>query len=1441
MATLRLLDKNGIPKGPSLRLIGPADNDEKIEAESESFVSRLFADSPTDLKAGFKDITKSYKRSGQNIDLDIAAYDAAFIQGDMNKLKSIMQQRSAMREEAREDPLDGGLIMETIAKNAGTLKSVLRGLQEGSLEGMVGMLAGAGLGSLAGGAGAAPGAVAGLGFGFKVGMTDFWYKQGAGNMMMNMMEAGNDPEIAKTVASIAAMPYALIEMLQVGQATPGLRKGAQKIVQKSILKVLGMAAKKFGGTLTSEVLEEVAQEGIQIAAEDVASYMSDQGVEFDKEAFLQRFTRLGDTFKESVQSMVLLPAPGAVIDVSRGGMGVQEYNKRVGVVVDRVTSTTSLTEEQARKVVDKAVKKKEKNPDVRLDKEIALAVDQAERSNVTVNGVEGIADKKAEETRPEGEEAATPEEKQQAVVDQVSKEDLNTQLQPEEKDLMDAADAEDLATPTRVTEVEVEKPPEAEAVTGEVIPSGKGAVFQSTQSVGGKKVTQSAIHLPAVIPADTSGTPESLLDVWKTKTSGAVRFLNYDTTSKETGLDVGVIASQLKAIQQRNPNAVSFSTDRMGKNVAFKVKDEALFLAQPPQGKAVDGQQAVDFATNLIIDGEERGMFTSSKVISPDGKILFAAEGEGARVAAEVWAAEPAANGQKARAAILSKQLGMDGKAKSDLAKKVTGKGSTTQMNKAEVSSFISELVLAINSKKPVAGQRVKIKGVERPLTVRSVDKKGNVRTTNDKRFNADRVSSLNSTELATDDLNIALDKIATGQLETLIDGVDRGRSLKQLVEQGLSWYRDGLLLPENIFASLGPEFTKTFWDPMNQADAAAGVDGNIQIEDLIAFMNKEIGTRDLKRMMTEPATLLAEEQQLQKEQQLGVTPGDRIGIWMLSQNPNGLRHLIGGNFAKFADPEAAVNEAIGLMTEQEKKIGQFMMDKYKAQGERLAQSYFLAAGRDMKIEKNYFPLYSLSGQLEEATDFLTQFTEDTVGQKNQVPVLTTPQEVMERTEGAAQPVRINAFDVFMYNMPRVERYIHFAPTVSKLGKIFNDKGFKKNLNDKTHGRGVGLVKDWIRHTAMGFAPTVDNKSMASSIDRLMLGLRKNGIVYAIGWKIPSVARQTLSMSNAVSVDPAMMSMVPKNIALASFGKDGGYKTMEEFVFSRSDQMRNRSFDRDLRRIKKSSKDKILRNKVFDEKALGWVSWMDRHTTTIAWKSLYDSAKSGVYINGVKTRLNETEALAYADEWTRKTQPSANAKDLPAFFRGGTVAKTLTTFQNQVNKNGNFWWVNVLGEAKNKKIGIGLMSHRIAFSYIIPAMAYGFIGRGGPPEDWGDVAFDLATYPLGSLFVAGRVVDSAIRGYGGLSSIAGISFDEFGKAAQSRNIPGVVKHGIRAIGAATGRIPDAPIDFVEGSIDLYKGDTEDWRRLIYSEWALESKNNAGKGRRTRTTGRRRKR
>jgi len=123
------------------------------------------------------------------------------------------------------------------------------------------------------------------------------------------------------------------------------------------------------------------------------------------------------------------------------------------------------------------------------------------------------------------------------------------------------------------------------------------------------------------------------------------------------------------------------------------------------------------------------------------------------------------------------------------------------------------------------------------------------------------------------------------------------------------------------------------------------------------------------------------------------------------------------------------------------------------------------------------------------------------------------------------------------------------------------------------------------------------------------------------------------------------------------------------------------------------------------------------------------------------------------------------------------------------------------------------------------------IGRGGLPKDWKDVAKDLALYPLGALFLVGRVVYNASQGFaGGGETVAEIGISELEKtigAGFRGDVGGVVKHGIKATGALTGRIPAQAIRTVEGAYDLAQNETDDYRRLIYSEWALSRGDKGG--------------
>ena len=141
-------------------------------------------------------------------------------------------------------------------------------------------------------------------------------------------------------------------------------------------------------------------------------------------------------------------------------------------------------------------------------------------------------------------------------------------------------------------------------------------------------------------------------------------------------------------------------------------------------------------------------------------------------------------------------------------------------------------------------------------------------------------------------------------------------------------------------------------------------------------------------------------------------------------------------------------------------------------------------------------------------------------------------------------------------------------------------------------------------------------------------------------------------------------------------------------------------------------------------KTLFLIRTLDEFAVLSVWKGSYDQA-----INQGKT---EEQAIKRASEVMRKTQPAALTKDLPQWFRDGTVANLFSLFQNQINKNQNYIRHDMFGKLKAGQISPGTFAHRVLWGWMLPAILIGTITRGRPPEDWEEFAKlsakDMATY-----------------------------------------------------------------------------------------------------------------
>ncbi len=786
-------------------------------------------------------------------------------------------------------------------------------------------------------------------------------------------------------------------------------------------------------------------------------------------------------------------------------------------------------------------------------------------------------------------------------------------------------------------------------------------------------------------------------------------------------------------------------------------------------------------------------------------------------------------NGQKARISILGKRLGLiDKKGKVKPAfrrflKGTTGKTSRKALTWGEAKRAITAMekhrpTFRVKDKVTPTGQDVvgEVIHLNTKRGLATVQFKNRVTGDVSSRiFNLSELAAIGEVQTASEELIETIretQKIQTP--EERIFGQKENRLLKkhwQNVKRYVTGWHHSLIRVNRMMEWLdghekGPNWNRIF-RPMYQASLEAEDAINQRFGDVQKFMLDTFGPEGTKELLTGKQTPVID---VDYKNKISLSPAERIGYYVLSQNKDGLRRIKRGNLGSFGNKEAALKSILDSVTKQEKQLGDWALQQLEAQYPRANQAAIIALGRELTPADNYFPMYAPTEtkDLEQQFDFLTALEEKVGTPKTPIEIA----ETKERVPTATGPVETDFFRSYFHNFTRVEQFINMAPAVNEVQNLLNNKEYRHILNKATNGYGVKVIHNWMKDTTKGKSTEINNW-----MGKTLMGLRTNAMIYAIGYNIPSVMRQPLSLGNAIALDPLMLKYVPINWMKNKQSWDN-YRAMENEVMGKSIMMRNRDFDRVQSTLNNLSamEKRILGKKTYSRKAISWIKWTDRHTTILVWKSLYDVA--------LERNLNEEQAIAFADDGVSKTQPMGNARDLPDFFRGGALEKLFSTFQNQVNNNYNFWTHDIIGELKAGKISKRTAAYRVMFSYVIPALLFGMIGRGGPPDEWTDVVKDLALYPLGALFLVGRVVTNAAKGFaGGGTSVAEIGISELEKtiaAGFKGDIKQVALHGTKAVGALTGRIPAQVIRTGEGAYDLAQNETDDWRRLIYSKWSL---------------------
>lgn len=306
-----------------------------------------FLSSAPSKEMGLVEAATSGFKTGQ-LQLKLADLGYQLLTG--NESPEIYKKIEETKEKAKEIPEAENWLSWALQSGAEFLpmmgSSVYEGLKTGAITGM-------GFGAIAAAAGQAgpqmftPEEIytvpistgAGLAVGSVHGAANRAYELEAGLALVDLLDSGIDPTVARYTAAAIGGVNALLEVSQIGdllKTFPGGEKAIRKLVRESVVDILkspgvkkqlaklgAKHAKHIGKETTQEVLQETANIVGEHFAGKVSNYLKDTDVE--PQTREEIINRLSEVAKKSAVGFAVLNVPGAAVGTKRAiGTGIQE-------------------------------------------------------------------------------------------------------------------------------------------------------------------------------------------------------------------------------------------------------------------------------------------------------------------------------------------------------------------------------------------------------------------------------------------------------------------------------------------------------------------------------------------------------------------------------------------------------------------------------------------------------------------------------------------------------------------------------------------------------------------------------------------------------------------------------------------------------------------------------------------------------------------------------------------------------------------------------------------------------------------------------------------------------------------------------------------------------------------------------------------------------------
>ncbi len=533
------------------------------------------------------------------------------------------------------------------------------------------------------------------------------------------------------------------------------------------------------------------------------------------------------------------------------------------------------------------------------------------------------------------------------------------------------------------------------------------------------------------------------------------------------------------------------------------------------------------------------------------------------------------------------------------------------------------------------------------------------------------------------------------------------------------------------------------------------------------------------------------------------MSPSEKIGVYLHSLNEDNLLHLKYGN--GFSDE--LIGKVTSSLTPQEKAIADWIHDYFVTSGTEISKVRTLVEGKSLGVVKDYFPII-INWDANAAIDVGKQLAQEQAARFSSKWASSGIKKsfLKERSHSAIQPVQLDAMSIFLDRLESFEHYKNFAPVIRDMQLVQKDVAFKAAFENRAGKATYDVLTQWIKDVAE--TNPLRATSHAESIIRQM---RVNAVTATLGLNITTALKQFPSFFSGMTE----AGVVPVMKGLFTYLRHP--QDTVALIKQYAPQIYTRSFEREIAEAKIMKNIASRVNQVMSAREVFTLmsTTMDKVAVSGIWRGAFD--------NALRKGMSAAEAGMYATKAIRKTQAFFSVKDLPEYYRSGEFAKALTIFTNELN---NLWQLTryeMVGKTLAGKQSVPTMLGKMFLGIVMPSLLIGAVSRSRPAQNAKELAEDVGNQAIAMIPIVGKLIGLGYQNYYGNNLVSTellTKINEVGFKLNKGAWQSALKDMPELAGYAAGIPVVQPMRTVKGIVDLATKKSDDWQRLIWSEYAV---------------------